>query len=277
MSELNELIAPPAVHKTENPNCPFCPEDPPKPVYKTYPGEKNNSTALGVIMIDVRKLTTRQKGARPKKGLDHQQSASVGRKRPRGKSYSFQAHHLISGKQAMEGESIERWICEDRGKIEKDTGYSINNTENGFWAPSVPNKYKGKWSAKKGVLDDDERQEAAEAVMKAAVAQIHIGPHNIVDPDDVKGYVHSSYDKYIKRKLKAIDRRINAWVKKCPVCKPKKKKPQTNHKVHNALDNLSTHMQRKITGSRTRWEVFISDYALEYHKEVCKHSKRRKG
>jgi hypothetical protein len=264
------------MHSPGNEKCPFCPEEPEEPEYKTFPGEKNNSTALGVIMLDPRKLTSRQSGVRPKLGKQFQQSKPDSRKRDKSKPYTFQAHHLISGKQALMGESMEGWIWKKPGRIEKDTGYSINNTDNGFWAPSVPKKYRGKWSARKGVLNDDERQEETEAVMKVARAQIHIGPHNIVDPDDPKGHVHHSYDSYIKRKLKAIDRRVVAWSKKCPLCKPKNKKPQTTYQVHNTLDALSKHLQGKITGDRKSWTVFISEYALEYHKPVCGHTRRKK-
>jgi len=172
---------------------------------------------------------------------------------------------------------MEDWILESDCN-EKDTGYSVNCTGNGFWAPSVPKSYVRKWSAKKKALTDSERQLEAEKVMKDANAQIHIGPHNITDPDDLNGDKHASYDKYIIKYLDAISDRINAWSNVCFLCdadKKQNKKPQANYTVHDVLDRLSNHLKNEITGPRSNWTVFISKYALEYHKPVCRHARRK--
>jgi hypothetical protein len=225
-------------------------------------------------------LLERQKGARPQTGaIDSngfliEQRKPTPRKKDNTKPYVFQAHHLISGNQAMKGEPIEDWI-KASSKNEKPTGYSINYTSNGFWAPSTPKMYMGRWGPRKGHLTDDGRQKHAEEVMKAAKAQIHIGPHNISDPDDAKGDTHTSYDKYLKAKLQEICDRIDIWAKVCE-CEPKQDPPQATHRVHDTLDRLSSHMERQITGARDHWKVFISKYALEYHKEVCTHGPRKK-
>lgn len=280
MPELKELVAPGAAHTAPNDKCPFCPPQD-GTTYTTYPGASNNSKKLAVIMTRPKSLLSEQSGARPQNaredasGHQQEQDPPDQRKRDKRRWYTFQAHHLISGNQAMKGESIEDWIKASK-RNEKATGYSINCTGNGFWAPSVPKKYVGKWAANKKVLTDDERQAIAEEVMKDFGAQIHIGPHNIADPDDPKGYIHDSYDKYIKRKLKELDRRIVAWKKKCYLCKPKNKKPQATHQVHNALDGLSTHLQGKISGGRKTWHIFLSKYAMEYHKPVCSHKRKKK-
>ena len=154
-------------------------------------------------------------------------------------------------------------------KNEKDTGYSINCTGNGFWAPSVPKQFVGKWGPGKG-LTDDERQKYAEEVMKDSGAQIHIGPHNIADPDDPDGKVHMSYDKYLKGKLKAMDGQVKVWAENCK-CPPEKKPKQATHHFHNNLDKLSEHMKNQITRAHGRWEVYLSKYALEYHLKHCQH------
>jgi len=280
MSELGEIIAVEVGHDEPDEDCPFCPP-PDVPGFTTYPGSANNSRKLETIMEDPGALLQQQSGARPQtnrkdaNGWDQEQVEPDAREKDSTKTYTFQAHHLISGKQALQGESMEDWI-KASSRNEKATGYSINCTGNGFWAPSVPKEYVGKWGPSKGELDDDGRQAEAEAVMKDFGAQIHIGPHNISDPDDPKGDRHTSYDKYVKKELKLLDDRIVAWKKECYLCKPKNKKPQATHHVHNALDNLSTHLEGKISGGRRTWEIFLSKYAMEYHKPVCRHTGRKK-
>jgi hypothetical protein len=187
-------------------------------------------------------LTSKQSGARPQtgrvdeKGYTQEQSRPDARKQDRTKFYTFQAHHLISGKQALQGSAMEKWIV-GGDKIEKDTGYSVNYTKNGYWAPSIPKEFVGRWGKGKKALTDEQRQELAEKVMADAGAQVHIGPHNITDPDDPKGYIHDSYDAYIKNWLRAISNRIQAWSNVCPFCDKKSgNKPQTTHTVHDVLD-----------------------------------------
>ncbi len=279
MPEFNEPVAPPSGdHTNPSAKCPFCPPESRRP-FTTYPGASNQSQNLAKIMEQPSKLTSLQGGARPQTGAEGEQSGPAARAKPTGKTYTFQAHHLISGNQAMKGEPIEDWITSS-DKNDKPTGYSINNTNNGFWAPSIPNQYVGKWSDRQGYLDDDERQSEAEKVMANFGAQIHIGPHDIEDECDPKGEKHTRYDEYLKEKLQLIHDRIHAWSLRCK-CEPSAK-PQATERVHNWLDNLSTHMIGELSGPRANWRVFISDYALEYHRPVCKHGeparkKRRRG
>ena len=283
MTDIGEMISLPVEHKEPSKDCPFCP--PPEPLtYTTYPGAKNNSKKLAEIMENPEKLTSSQPGARPQTGKSDSDGYTQEQEKPRSrkqnttKPYTFQAHHLISGNQALKGSPMEDWIlASDRN--EKDTGYSVNSTGNGFWAPSVPKDYVGKWSAKKKVLTDAQRQSKAEEIMRDARAQIHIGPHNITDPDDSNGGKHKSYDQYIKARLEAISDRINAWSNVCYLCdsnKKQDKKPQANYTVHDVLDRLSNHLQRKISGSPKSWKIFISKYALEYHKSVGPNIRRKK-
>jgi len=114
----------------------------------------------------------------------------------------------------------------------------------------------------------------AEKVMADANAQIHIGPHNITDDDDPDGYLHQSYDEYIKKWLKSISDRIQAWSHHCAFCDKKDgSKPQTTYRVHDVLDRLSNHLEGEITGSEKSWRIFLSKYALDYHKPVCNHKR----
>ena len=282
MTDIGEMVSVPAAHTKPNEKCPFCP--PPEPVkYTTYPGAKNDSIKLATIMKKPALLTSQQSGARPqtakddKDGFVQEQQKLDPRLEDETKFYTHQAHHLISGNQALKGSPMEKWILAS-DKNEKDTGYSVNSTGNGFWAPSIPKELVGKWGKSKAQLTDDERQEWAEKVMKDANAQAHIGPHNISDPDDPSGYKHQSYDKYIKAKLIAMSDRMKAWSNECYQCtdaKSKNKKPQANYTVHDALDRLSGHLKTQITGSRKNWKIFLSKYALAFHKPVCSHTRER--
>jgi len=276
MPQLTLLISPPVLHTEPNDECPFCPP-PESKTYKTYPGKANNSKKLAEIMEKPSELTSKQSNARPQTGKSDQDGYTQEQQPldPRLKddsvSYTFQAHHLISGNQALKGSPMEDWILASSVN-EKDTGYSVNSTGNGYWAPSVPKQFVGKWGPSKKILTDAERQTHAEGVMQAANAQVHIGPHNISDPDDPDGDIHPSYDKYIIKYLEDISNRIHAWANACFLCDPKNKKSQANYHVHDVLDRLSTHLQTEITGSRESWRIFLSKYARDYHKPVCTHT-----
>jgi len=280
--DLGEIIALPVAHKNPNDKCPFCPPPEPKK-YTTYPGIENDSDKLATIMRAPSKLTEKQSGARAQTGKScangyvQEQSKLKPRVKEKQKFYTHQAHHLISGKQALKGSPMEKWILAS-DKNEKDTGYSVNSTGNGFWAPSVPKDFVGKWSQAKGILNNDERQQWAEKVMKDANAQAHIGPHNITDRDDPLGYKHISYDKYIKAKLSVISERVRVWSEKCYQCENAKnnnKKPQATYRVHDALDRFSAHLETQITGPRSNWKMFLSKYALVYHTPACPHCRAR--
>src|SRR5690242_16285230 len=194
MSELKEIIAVEVPHAAPSKKCPFCPPPEDKD-YTTYPGAANDSTKLETIMEKPACLVDEQSGARDQtgrvdaNGFDQEQPRPRARKKNNRKKYTFQAHHLISGNQALKGSPMEDWILASK-RNEKATGYSVNCTGNGFWAPSVPKKHVGKWSPNKRALNDKQRQKLAVAVMRDALAQIHIGPHNISDPDDPNGDKH---------------------------------------------------------------------------------------
>lgn len=274
MSEIGEIIAVAAPHSTENEKCPFCPPEKP-PTYTTHPGAANDSNALAKVMERPAQLVPLQGGARPKQGQEHQQSPSEPQPKPdpifkdaEEGPYSCEAHHLISGKQALEGHVFERWIV--AGKvIESDTGYSVNNADNGLWAPSIPEKYKsGAW----GAMSFPKKLAIARRPMEEGHPQFHKGHHAITDPDDPDSVKHSRYDDYLKRMLKLMDDRMSGWARVCPLCdQGKKPKFQPSVRANQVLDNLSRVVRRKISPPIPQWEIFISRYALEVHKPVCPH------
>jgi hypothetical protein len=293
MTELNEIIAPPEPHTGEDKECPFCPEEPP-PEYETFPGVRNNSDTLAKNMEDPDGFgKEREKKARPKLGEKHQQNPPSNKDElkephpihthstdPTIGDYSCEAHHLISGKQALAKKihNFERWICEGN-TIEKDTGYSVNNPDNGIWLPSIPENYKpekGKNKPLWGPLDyNKEKQVIAEHVMEATQMQFHKSHHRI--KDEGEDQMHLTYDDFLIGMLKQMDDRMVLWSNECPFCKDgdkPKEKFQPSVRANQALDNLSRVTKRHITGPRQTWDIFISKLARDYHKPVCPHTKR---
>jgi hypothetical protein len=272
--ELNEIIAPPPASKHgTSTKCPFCPRED-GPDYNTYHGDDNDSTKLTAVMIHPAALCTQQPGARPKDGGPAQQPVSNAKPKPDpiftdgDLVYSCEAHHLISGKQALKGHSFERWIAAEKGEIQKDTGYSINNADNGLWAPSIPEEHKkGVW----GRIDRDERRLIAFRPMEAGLPQFHKGNHAILDPDDPDQEIHRKYNEYLKLMLHEMDKRMSAWSSKCQLCDDTPK-VQPSVRVNQCLDNLSRVVQRKISAPSARWEIFLSKFALEYHNTHCPHT-----
>jgi len=286
MTEIGEIISVAVPHSVEDPDCPFCPEEPP-PEFTTIPGSKNNSGKLEDNMEEPSSFgVSVEAEARPKLGEDHQQeppSDPQELKKPRPihahssdvsvGNYSCEAHHLISGKQALakSEHQFEQWIVAN-GTIERDTGYSVNNPDNGIWMPSVPENTKpNKW----GSLDyKTKKQPIAEHVMKATSKQFHKGPHNIKDAADEK--VHETYDRWLIEKLKVMNDRMHGWSAACPLCKDgdeSKDKFQPSVRTNQVLDNLSRVARRHITGGRAGWDIFISKLARDYHEPVCPHTR----
>lgn len=277
MSELGEIIALAVPHSEEEPECPFCPEEPPTE-FTTYPGAKNNSDTLAKNMETPGGFPHGgESGVRPKDApMDPTALVKPDITHSDEGAYSSEAHHLVSGKQALgksDKHKFERWICADE-KIISDTGYSVNNYDNGIWMPSVPEKYnvkpdKGKW----GSLPT--KKAVAENAMQLTGRQFHKSHHSIKDKKD-DDQVHQTYDSFLVTKLEQMDERMEGWASACPICKDEndnqKDKVQPTFKANRALDRLARVAQRHITGDRATWDIFISRLALNYHNPVCPHT-----
>jgi hypothetical protein len=277
MTEINELVAPPEPHSPgSDEDCPFCPEPEPEK-FTTHPGSANDSSVLENVMADPGCLAGKQGGARPKDGSDQRQRASQAKPKPdpifrnnKWGAYSAEAHHLISGNQALKGHDIEKWIV-GGDLIKKDTGYSVNNSDNGEWLPSIPEGHKGgAWSP----LSFDDKLDIAAAPMKRGKGQFHKGPHNVVDKDGLVAE-HTSYPKEVKRLLSDLVEVMHGWAAACPICKkvdPDKGPFDPNWRVHDMLDSLSRGIGVDLKGPPGHWYYFISKVALEFHRTVCEHT-----
>jgi hypothetical protein len=276
--EINELISPPEEHSVgSNDDCPFCPIEKGKK-YRTFKGVDNNSKILEEIMTNPACLTGKQEGAWPHAGKE----PPSGKKPPSRKDkesehchkeygyYEFQAHHLISGKQALKGHEFEQWIAADVGTIEEDTGYSINGSLNGLWAPSWPKSFRKGKNAVKWTSADLDREKIANFVMKKEGCQFHLGAHNIGDPEDPENGEHERYDEWLKSWLSKMNSRMWGWTIKCPLCiekgKPKKQLLQPNALVNQYLNNLSDAARDQLTAPPKDWFIFLSRLALKYHR-----------
>jgi len=293
MSELLEMFSLPFKHSKPEKDCPFCPVEKPEDFVSYYKGKDNSSDALGKNMDSPDKLTKSKNfpNIRPKNGKEHRQSKSSKRPKPNpiwssndvvaGRvigDYSCEPHHLIAGNDAMKGSAMELWISAKKGKITKDTGYSINNVENGDWFPSVPENSKvtkaneAKSDFKNwGSLSEEDKQTIAFKVMKANKGQFHKGGHNI---DDGKDY-HKTYTKEVPKKLKILSTLIHGWANCCFLCDdidPEKGPFAPNWKVHDMLDRLSGSIDVDLKYLDPKdWDYFISKLAAEFHEPLCSH------
>jgi hypothetical protein len=265
--------SPPPDHSPDG-ECPFCPP-PKKKTYTTYPGASNESGILSAFMDDPTKLgKSRESGARPKDGGEEHQPASIPRPKPEPifttsayGDYSCEPHHAISGNGGLKGHDIEKWLCKS-GEVDADSGYSVNNSDNGVWLPSIPEKMKnGSWSP----LSDEKKLEIASLPMDAGKGQFHKGNHNIGDPSDPDAGYHFRYPEVIKDRLTLLKDRIVALSGTCPNCKTPKPF-QVNWKINRMMDRLSNEFIRDLRKPAPQWEFFISRLALNYHRKDCTHS-----
>lgn len=283
-----------SLHAPNNADCPFCPGKEEGP-WTTHPGKTNDAKILRSIMKDPSKLGEKQSNARPKDGAQDRQSADDPRPTYDTKSqgviyehyihgpYGNQAHHAISGKQILEDEPIETLIDKSHGKIEKDTGYSVNNAANGVCLTSYPKKYSKKnapllWS------EEDEEKKCAIAYlpMEAGKGQVHIGEHDHPgDPDDetVAPIHHTSYPQQARDFLQELyDLTVFRWSRECPFCNENaavKDPLPPPYRINQRLDSISKRLINHITTGPTSWVYFISEYAKQLHYTNCTHPRSR--
>ncbi|WP_196137597.1 AHH domain-containing protein [Aliikangiella sp. G2MR2-5] len=270
MTQIGEKIQ---IH-LDNPDsedCPFCPGKETKHEWKTFKGADNDGGILREAMNNPKRCNyAHQSGARPKDGKYPNQNISEERPSPspifensEHGEYGNEAHHCISGNEIMKGHAIEKAITKG-DKYKGDTGYTINNGDNGVFLPSYPKKYSGKW----GVKSDSEKYKIMKLAMDAGKGQVHIGGHK---GHGIDGYCES-YPDEIKKRLTLLKDRVGEKSEECPFCVESSGKPKKPfvppYKVNQWLDNLSKNIEKKLTSSPSTWPYFISKYAKKYFKEL---------
>ena len=292
-------------HTEDNPDCPFCPGKE-EADYKTWRGNDNKASKLRSNMKTPSNLTKIQAKARPKDSRDGRQSEDGPKpvyRNPEGPIYSHdkhgdysdQAHHAISGNQILNGHDIEKLTCSDLGKIEKDTGYSVNNCANGVCLPAYPYKFirgnsplKGKWAE----YDPVAKVEMMELPMQALKGQVHIGGHDISpNPALFEGDTEAAddattdmehYTNYPETAKKLLQKLYNVSIKNysesCGFCGDNKKngkKLPPPYRINQKLDDISEILIGYITGAPSEWKYFISAYAQDYVVKLRKPNRKR--
>ena len=261
-------ITPPPMHTKDNAECPFCPGVK-EQEYKTYSGKDNKSGQL--INWMARPASIVQENARPLFSIPNVQLEPQPKvcRTHSGDLYNpgdptivwnnHEAHHAISGKQCMQDHDIEKFILKEHGEIKADTGYSINNPNNGIWLPSWP-KSKGEWP---GVSQSGKCESIAFAAMTAYSRQWHLGNHSVGDKNDPDQKMHKKYDAYIKEHLDELCKNVTLWAANCPCCNPDSGKPPQKpfpppYRVNRMLDRLSMEIKEYLSGDPSKWYFFTS-------------------
>lgn len=136
MPELMEKFQNPEGHDSDK--CPFCPIKKKYQSPKSIVSDENSSKDLG----DNLEATEKDDN----KASFHINDIMAKTEGIHGQ-YTVQAHHLICGNEILRDQKIiQSWLCKQgrhEGKLKPcDTGYNVNNAENGIWLPSTPAQYK---------------------------------------------------------------------------------------------------------------------------------------
>jgi len=266
MSELLESFAMGVAHSPNDPKCPFCPKKKNDEHYKTYKGQDNDGGKLGDVVNDAKKFATSIEGdARPKDGKvgkDGRQNQGfkdaekLSKVQGKDVDWKFQCHHAISGNQCLKGDPVEKFIIEG-DRVKYDTGYSVNNPQNGIWMPSYPADEN--WPS-----DPAKKFELAKVAMKKFKRQFHLGHHNIsVDVDGIDTETDDKYTDYVKGQLEDCRVVISQWEAHCPE-QDAEKKHLGNPKIHDILDHISGHIAASLKGAPGKWTFFVSRHARDF-------------
>jgi len=269
MTELLEAFKMSAPHTVNDPKCPFCPEKENNEHYKTYGGAKNSGSKLGKLVNDPTKFgTSTEADARPKDGItgkDKRQNQNFidtdGEKLEQVKTddagTKFQAHHAISGNQCLKGDPVEKYIISGE-KVIYDTGYSVNNPQNGIWLPS-----SAVGGAAWPTTDPAKKYAAAKEAMEKFSRQFHLGHHDIAaDVDGLDPETDDKYVSYVKNQLADISSVLLPW-EVCPE-KDSKGKHCGNPRIHDMLDRVSSHILKRLKGRPKKWTFFVSRHARDF-------------
>lgn len=144
-------------------------------------------------------------------------------------------HHLIPGNEALKQvPTLLPWIFEDKGKIENDIGYDVNNGENGIWLPSN-NSMRGVswWSGDTQII---RKAKYAKSAMKVSGGLFH---DRHIDP----------YSEFVQKILNKIADRMNGLQAQDPKCPYKVEKGEsTRYKPPYALVNRLNGVSRRLSG-----------------------------
>lgn len=149
-------------------------------------------------------------------------------------------HHVIPGNESLKNaQELLKWIFADKGKIENDIGYNVNNGENGIWLPSNNSMRGVAWWP--GSTNIGWKIIYAEKAMRAGNGQFH-DRHN------------SPYSHFITQILQKIADRMNGI--DAPGC-PFKPEQKTDGKypAPYALVSRLNGVSNRIKPYLTNWMI----------------------
>jgi len=274
MSELLEPFEMGLVHVADE--CPLCPKSDNTQHYVTYSGEDNSGSKLAKNINNPEGFgVSVEADARPKDGktgkddrlnqffVEVEDEDKEDGLKGKDKGWKFQAHHAISGNQCLAGHPVERYIL-GKKDVRFDTGYSVNNPQNGVWLPSGHKR-----RAWPGVANYEKSLEIAMEGMEQCGRQFHVGGHDIaVDANGLDPKCAQNYIDFVQSYLTELHGILIEWSAHCP--NAKKEKPIGNTIIHNALDAVSGHIIGMLTSSPRRWTSFVSRYSRDYLRELRK-------
>ena len=266
---MSELLEPVMMGVPHTPGkCPFCPKEDNTQHYRTYKGEDNDGGRLGNHVDEPTKFgTSSEANARPKDGgtgKDGRQNQSfidtsdetLAKVKGSDKDWKFQCHHAISGNQCLKGHPVEKFIAAG-DKVKYDTGYSVNNPQQGIWMPSFP-------SGDNWPTDPAAKFELAKEAMAKFGRQFHLGHHNIkLDADKIDLLTDKMYVEYVKDQLKQLNIVLLDWDANCPE-KTDDGRHIGNTRIHSHLDHISSNIIKKLAGAPNKWTTFVSRHARDY-------------
>jgi hypothetical protein len=170
----------------------------------------------------------------------------------------FTPHHVIPGNETWPDTKLLQWVDEDKGTINGDIGYDINDASNGIDLPGIHGLGEGGWTGTGPAFQ-----------MKYAFAAMASSTPNRQFHDR-----HNAYSKFVVNVLDAIAAKMEAKGTDAPPgcgnanCGGgKREKPyDPPFGLIARLDGVAGRLKRKLQGDQSGWEmpIFTSRFALMF-------------
>jgi hypothetical protein len=173
-------------------------------------------------------------------------------------NYATAAHHLIPANQCLKAFKRLSQMCDA-------VGYDVNNGANGLSLPTCGQQALNRYArqsggqAKYGDLNDEDKKNAAFAIMQGLNRQWHVGHHDWSMDLETDNEPHpANYDKLVKGRLRDLEADFKDDGKE--ICEPEDDS-ESGADVISDLNALS----QDILGRVEAWsEYFVSAKAYEF-------------
>ena len=179
-------------------------------------------------------------------------------------NYATAAHHLIPANQCLKAFPRLSQMC-------KVVGYDVNNGSNGMSLPTCGQQALNRYArasgghAKYGDLDEQDKKNAAFAIMSGLNLQWHVGHHDWsfegLDLETDSEAHPSNYDRLVKTRLRNLEREFKDDGKE--ICEPEDGQ-ESGADVISDLNALS----QEIKGQVAAWnKYFVSAKAYQFKRK----------